>query len=236
MRAWLAIALAGCSSKSDPPPTPVVTASEPTWFDAAGDFGDGLAPVKTNGKWGYIDKHGRFAIAPRYRHATPFVRGFAVVEPTAIIDVRGEQVIAASRLRSVDRIFEATIWSGQLDETTCVFDRTATCIADVALAASGALVVVKKGDRQGIVDRDGIVLVPFEHAELSIRDYRVWSRGSDGKWRMLDVEGTPIVDPQDRPPNVPYVSHSPRDGMIRVDRDDTRTGFYSVDGRPLVVK
>lgn len=43
-------------------------------------FKEGLAPVKINGSWGYIDKTGKVVIASKYKWAYPFENGIARVE------------------------------------------------------------------------------------------------------------------------------------------------------------
>lgn len=48
-------------------------------FDLAGHFSDGLAAVKLNGKWGYIDKDGKTVISPQFDQAVPFQNGLAQV-------------------------------------------------------------------------------------------------------------------------------------------------------------
>jgi hypothetical protein len=52
-------------------------------FDAADTFIDGLALVKKNGKWGYIDKTGTVVIAPQFDQvvgALGFPEGLAPVK------------------------------------------------------------------------------------------------------------------------------------------------------------
>jgi hypothetical protein len=71
-----------------------------TGFQAAGDFCGGLAPAKKkDGKWGYIDRTGAFAIRPAYEKAFGFGEGLALVkepedflEGWAIIDTLGNKV------------------------------------------------------------------------------------------------------------------------------------------------
>lgn len=49
----------------------------PAEFDCAGEFKDGLAPVR-RGKWvGYIRKDGVYKIAPRYVWGSEFIGGVA---------------------------------------------------------------------------------------------------------------------------------------------------------------
>jgi len=48
-------------------------------FDSAGDFSDGLSPVGMAGRFGYIDKSGKFAINPQFDHGGSFRAGIAPV-------------------------------------------------------------------------------------------------------------------------------------------------------------
>ena len=43
------------------------------------DFDSGLALVKINNKYGYVDKSGKFAIKPQFSYAQSFRDGFAMV-------------------------------------------------------------------------------------------------------------------------------------------------------------
>ena len=43
-----------------------IISSFPPIFEDAWNFGEGLAPVKTNGKWGFIDPSGKFVLQPIY--------------------------------------------------------------------------------------------------------------------------------------------------------------------------
>lgn len=48
-------------------------------FDDVGIFTSGLAPVKTDGKWGYIDKKGKMVIKPTYDFAGNFEGNYSTV-------------------------------------------------------------------------------------------------------------------------------------------------------------
>ena len=43
-------------------------------------FSEGLAAVKQNDMWGFINREGRFAIQPRFHDVFGFSEGLAVVE------------------------------------------------------------------------------------------------------------------------------------------------------------
>lgn len=65
------------------------------WMLRNSEFHDGLAPVFLNGKGGYIDKTGRFAIEPRFDSVSNFSEGLAAVSingKTSYIDKSGRVV------------------------------------------------------------------------------------------------------------------------------------------------
>lgn len=51
----------------------------PFQYEDAFRFKEGLAPVKKNGKWGYIDKSGDVIIRYQYEYASDFLNGKANV-------------------------------------------------------------------------------------------------------------------------------------------------------------
>lgn len=59
-------------------------------YENAGSFSEGLAPVKQNGKWGYIDTEGRVVIPFQYEMAYIFNEGLAVVAANPQTKTSGE--------------------------------------------------------------------------------------------------------------------------------------------------
>lgn len=51
----------------------------PATFLNAGNFREGLAPVRLDGTWGYINTNGEFVIAAQFEHAGEFFEGIAIV-------------------------------------------------------------------------------------------------------------------------------------------------------------
>jgi WG containing repeat len=65
-------------------------------YDAAGNFSEGLAPVKIANEWGYIDKTGKTMIEPQFSDATDFhehLAGVKVGSKHGFIDQTGKLVI-----------------------------------------------------------------------------------------------------------------------------------------------
>lgn len=52
----------------------------PAKFDEVDSFNEGLATVKINGKWGFIDPSGKLVIPARYDNVWYFREGLAAVE------------------------------------------------------------------------------------------------------------------------------------------------------------
>lgn len=80
LAALMLVALAGPALAREEK-TSTVTATvlvEPTYEDAMG-FSDGLAAVKKDGKWGYIDETGKVVIDFKYSYAENFGEGYALV-------------------------------------------------------------------------------------------------------------------------------------------------------------
>src|SRR5688572_1195390 len=51
----------------------------PPKYKSAGEFSEGLAPVRENGYYGYIDESGKYVLHPQYDYAQTFINGFAKI-------------------------------------------------------------------------------------------------------------------------------------------------------------
>lgn len=96
-------------------------------FEGAGPFNEGLAAVKLNGKWGYIDKRGQIVIEPRFvEEPSRFLLGLAMVKEKdkfGVMDKRGRFVIAPQYASMTGvRTSQGTAYivsDGALDESRC---------------------------------------------------------------------------------------------------------------------
>ena len=173
---------------------------QPT-FDAAYSFSEGLAPVKIDGKWGYVDKTGRLAISPRYESApSAFSEGYAVVPVEG-----GEQFIDSTGTVAIEEVFDSA-WPFM---NGLAFVRRRGRKKWIVICRNGqpawhrqfdgcggqfspdGLSVIKIGKRWGVVNRDGkIITEPQFLYALSYREGLacVQVRAEKG-WGYIDRNG-----------------------------------------------
>ena len=141
-------------------------------IEAMGDFGDGLAPVRVGGRWGFLSRAFRLTVPPRWDEARPFVRGYAAVR-------QGEKwgyINAAGRVAIEPR------WDEAYD-----FDES--------------LALVRDGDRWGYIDVSGRVAVEpqFSTAEAFLRGRARVNAGWDDQpdaFGYINVAGQIVFDPR----------------------------------------
>src|SRR5262245_49632678 len=76
----------------------------PARFERAAPFREGVAAVRVNGRYGYIDQRGELVIAPRFDRAGDFHQGLAEVivdDNAGVIDRKGEIVVPTMFLRAI---------------------------------------------------------------------------------------------------------------------------------------
>ncbi|WP_204295363.1 WG repeat-containing protein [Actinoplanes campanulatus] len=146
---------------------------------AVGRFAEGLAWV-TRGDatgWFAIDRQNRLVVAPgAYEDARPFRRGLAVVRQAGLwgaVDRHG-RIAVRPRFRRFATVLHV---GGPVDGFT-----------DEGLA------VVDAGDRFGVLDRTGQLVVAAVHAAVVIHPSAFLVRNAAGLWGALDREGEPLAD------------------------------------------
>lgn len=144
------------------------TAIEPRFADA-GEFRDGLAPVKFFKLWGFINRAGQTVIEPRFTNALPFSEGLAAVAVTSdgfeqkwgYIDTGGDELCEFK------------------------FDR--------AESFSEGLAAVRVDELWGYISKSGELVIeprfhsvePFDGGEAEV----LVETESGGEWVVIDVRG-----------------------------------------------
>lgn len=138
--------------------------SNKTW-EETGTFNEGLAMVKENGRWGFIDTLGKKIIDTKYDVVSNFTKGAAMVKQNNdffLINKKGEMIGSEK--------YEA---AGVPDNGTFP---------------------VQKNKLAGLVDSKGNVIVDFKYNSiLYMSEDRVWA-SKEGKWGLLDNKGKELTD------------------------------------------
>ncbi len=172
-------------------------------IEAMSDFGNNLAPVRIDGRWGFINRAFRLTIAPQWDDARPFVRGYAAVKR----DGKWGYLNAAGRLIIAPR------WDQAFD-----FDET--------------LALVRRDDLWGYIDVSGRVAISpqFTHAEAFFRGRaRVnagWAQRPDA-FGYINVAGQIIFDPREGAVDIVDVRRGGATEITTVTSVGTRNGLGS---------
>ena len=129
-------------------------------YDDVGDFYEGLAWVKMNGKWGLIDKSGREVIPCKYDYAMVFSEGLAQVKMNGkwgYIDKSGREVIP------------------------CKYN-------DVGNFSEG-LAMVQMNGKYGYIDKSGREVIPCKYDDVWNFSEGLAMVQMNGKYGYIDKEG-----------------------------------------------
>ncbi len=142
-------------------------------FDEVWTFKEGLAVVRKNNKWGYVDNTGSIKIPLIYDKAHGFINGVAWVVKNgknSYINKNGvcikncnESIISTKTTNT----YETNITSWQQDY-------------DIVSDYSDGLAVVKKDGKYGFIDRAGRVTIPLIYQFVSeFSQGRAWVKKDD---------------------------------------------------------
>ena len=214
-------------------------------------FHEGLAAVMTGseedevGRWGYIDKQGRMAIAPAFQEAAPFQNGLAAVRQDDLwgyIDAKGAWAIRPAYAEATGFNAQGTALV-RIDERDVLIDRQGRTVKTLPLGARSwgfqpgqtlAEIEVPQPPRLFNVATGRALTLPDDVMALGeptqgqIPAQRRASR-YNGWWGLLDANGRWAVTPETlRSEEAPL-----RDGNVIAVRRDERWQFVDPQGRAL---
>lgn len=132
-----------------------------------GFFSEGLAAVKKNGKWGFMDAKENIIVPLEYDEIEPFSDGLARIRKNfkyGFIDTNGNIIVQAE------------------------YDEAETFTNEFAR--------VTKNGQTGIIDAKGNIVIPAEYEAISpINEGYVWFQ-KDSKWGLLDMNGNVLIQPE----------------------------------------
>src|SRR5262249_47864318 len=142
----------------------------PAEFYWASMFSEGLGCVSIDGRWGYIDKSGKFVISPQYSHAKSFSEGLAAVvtdDKEVYIDKNGKVIL------DLGDWFRG---GGQFSEGLAPF-------AD-------------KNDNHGFIDKSGQIVISAHFQETDEFAEGLAAVRIGGKCGYMNKNGQMIIAPQ----------------------------------------
>ncbi|SFD17177.1 WG containing repeat-containing protein [Chitinophaga sp. CF118] len=138
-------------------------------FHSAGDFSEGLAPVRLDGTYGYIDESGKFVIAPQFDYAMEFKGGYAIVYNNGhpfYIDHKGKKAFEHTFIDIFNfekgRAFVQTFtgkWGIINPAGKLLID---TVYKDIEATEYGTYIVKGLNEAEsGIIDMEGKFIIPY---------------------------------------------------------------------------
>jgi len=139
-------------------------------YESVSDFEQGMAIVKSGGKYGYIDKRGK-EIAPLYQEARFFADGLAAVKEKnkwGVIDETGAYVIAPT------------------------YSNAGPAYSD------GLLAVRDNKEKWGFIDKEGRTVIPFQYKSVHplFHESMTTVQAENKLWGFVDNTGNVTAEPQ----------------------------------------
>lgn len=206
----------------------------PAKYDDLDNFREGLAPVKLDGKWGYIDKQGKIVVPIKYDYAGYFNEGLGTVQMNknwGFVDKTGKEIIPAT-FSHVHYFFEKIAAVRKPGSEKWGFiDRTGKEVTpfkyDLIAPFSDGRARVEMDKKFGYVDDNGKEIVPVIYENAN--DFRNGLAGvmRNKKWGLIDRSGKVIV-------TVKYDGfRNFREGMAIVFQESKR-GFVDRSGKEVI--
>ncbi len=167
-------------------------------YEFADGFVNGLARVKQDGKWGFIDKSNKFVIPAQYDETLYFTEDLAAVK-------------LSGKWGYIDRT-GAMLITPQYDGTLGFFEGFAACLLkgkwgfidknggmlqqyDGAESFSLGLAAVKTGGAYGFVNTAGEMVIPAVYQQVLPFSEGVAPVMQNGKWGYVDSVGRTVIEP-----------------------------------------
>lgn len=154
---------------------------------------EGLVPAKKNGKWGYLDTKGQFAIEPRFEEAHRFSEGLAAVligKDWGFIDRSGRVVISPKYGAGYESDFSEGLALVYFQDKCVYIDKSGKVVIRVRCSEggqfSGGIASIttgeKAGEKRGYINKLGRFVfgpAPFKHKSLAEISERAEKRAKE---------------------------------------------------------
>jgi len=159
-------------------------------YDSIGEFSEGMAIVRLNNKYGYIDSKGKEVVPPIYDAAEKFRNGTAEVvfrEQLRIIDLNGK-VIQKMELIQKAKPIDTKIVVFKKVETFSKYEETQSL--------NNGFLKVRSGKKWGIADTSENEIVAPKYIEIKTFSHNYVRVKLKGKWGLIDMSGSEIISPK----------------------------------------
>lgn len=192
-------------------------------YDIVDCLSEGLAVVKKNGKWGFVDKTGQVVVPLQYDNAWGFRGGLSVVvsnDKRGFIDKTGKVVVplqydSVKKDFSDGRMFAEVKRNGHTYYVSKLGDE----YTDFGPVSEG-LVWVKKDGKYGFIDTTGKVVIALQYDDVWSFSEGLAGVQKNGKWGFIDKTGKMVIAPQ-----YDHFSHF-KNGQAKVGLNDGKTPEY----------
>ncbi|MCZ2391509.1 MAG: WG repeat-containing protein [Acidobacteria bacterium] len=142
-------------------------------YEQAYSFKEGLAAIRINGKWGFIDERGKLVIPAVYDNTSFFSEGLAYVAKG------GDEMFI--------RPDGSTAFTFPSDTTSCPSGR---------MIVNGRTTFCDDDFKAGIVDDSGRIVLPPTYDKIEVFSEGLAPFEQDHAWGYLDLSGRPAIRAQ----------------------------------------
>jgi hypothetical protein len=183
----------------------------PAEYELITDFSDGLACVVKNGKFGFIDRTGKFVVPMNYN----FVIEGRFSDGLATVNIGGSN--------DPQKGFTGGKWG--------LINKTGEIVIPVEYEGAGlygsGIVPVRKGASVGAIDITGKTVIPFEYQDLGTFNNGISFYRSDNMYGFIDNTGKKICS------NIWQYAGNFEDGLAIVVKDN-KMGFADRTGNLVI--
>ncbi|MDA3816223.1 MAG: WG repeat-containing protein [Prolixibacteraceae bacterium] len=205
-------------------------------YDDAYAFSEGLAAVKINGRWGYINHDGEEIIpALKYEKAGSFSEGLCMVCQNGkwgFIDKKSEEVIPPEKFERVGNFSEGIAMASENGKYGYINKKGETVIPlkyNFARDFSNERAKVMQNQRFGFVDDKGNEVVPIKYDMVGEFFNELVLTRQNENWVLVNTDGEEVIKL-----DYNFVWDIDNNGFYKV-FNDGKYGFVNQEGKEVVL-